>query len=98
VASAQTLRSQSLFVGGFIMKTIKLSAVMASMLAAGSLLLTVPAVSNASSPGQGWDAFNSGASNEGVGEPIPMASKAYRGTALEVAPSLDSDAFRTGYQ
>lgn len=49
-----------------------------------------------SAPGQGWDAFGSGALNEGVGEAIPVAHSGYRGTSLDAAPSLESDAFRTG--
>jgi hypothetical protein len=78
-----------------IMKTVKFNAVMASMLGAGALLLSVPVVSNAA-PGQGWDAFKSGASNEGVGQVIPESDKPYLGASMEEAPSGGSDAFRSG--
>jgi hypothetical protein len=78
-----------------IMKTVKFNAVMASMLSAGALLLSVPVVSNAE-PGQGWDAFNTGASNEGVGERIPTGSQAYMGTSLESSAGQGWDAFKSG--
>ena len=76
------------------MKTIKLNAVMATMFAAGSLLLSVPVISNAE-PGQGWDAFNAGASNEGVGENI--RASAYLGAAMQAdAGGQGWDAFNAG--
>lgn len=79
------------------MKTIKLNAVMASIFAAGALLLTVPAITNAGT-GQGWDAFNSGAANEGVGERIPVSDMAYLGTSVKVTPTGGQgwDAFDSG--
>ncbi len=64
------------------------------ILVAGKLYLGTALQS--STPGQGWDAFASGAVGEGVGEAISIASSGYRGTSLEAAPSLESDAFRTG--
>jgi hypothetical protein len=63
-----------------IMKTVKFNAVMASMLGAGALLLSVPVVSSAAA-GEGWDSFNSG-----DGQSI-AASSTYLGTALVSAPS-----------
>lgn len=78
------------------MKTIKLNAVMASILAAGSLLLAVPAITHAGA-GQGWDAFNAGAPNEGVGERIPVSDKAYLGTSMKSATGGQGwDAFNAG--
>jgi hypothetical protein len=78
------------------MKTVKLNAVMASVLGAGALLLSVPVVSNADA-GQGWDAFNVGASNEGVGERISASSgKAYLGTSLESSAGQGWDVFKSG--
>jgi len=62
------------------MKTIKMSAVMASMLGAGALLLSVPVVSSAAA-GEGWDTLNTG-----DGQSI-AASSPYLGTAMVSAPS-----------
>lgn len=70
------------------MKITKLTAILASALAAGSLLL-IPAVSSASVPGKGWDSFNSG-----QGEAIVATS--YMGTAAGAEPGLGFDAFRSG--
>lgn len=64
------------------MKTIKLNAVMVGIIAAGALLLTVPAMTIAA-PGQGWDAFDARASNEGAGDRIPVSDKAYMGTSMK---------------
>lgn len=65
------------------MKTIKLNAVMAGLLGAGALLMSVPVISNAAT-GQGWDTHNAG-----DGERIAVS--AYMGTSLESAPSGEFD-------
>jgi len=73
------------------MKTIKLNAVMAGLLSAGALLMTVPVMSLADTD-QGWDTFNSG-----DGQPIPVSGKAYMGTSLSSATAGQGwDAFNSG--
>ncbi len=64
------------------MKSIKLSAVMASMLGAGALLIA-PVISNAAT-GQGWDAFNAGDGDR-------IVSQAYVGTSMQSAPAEGFD-------
>lgn len=64
------------------MKTIKLSAVIASVLGAGALL-SAPVISSAAA-GQGWDAFNAGDGERIVGQ-------AYVGTSMQSAPAEGFD-------
>lgn len=67
------------------MKTLKQSAVLAALLGAGALMMTIPAISFAAA-GEGWDAFNAG-----DGERISVSDKAYVGTALTSKPKQAFD-------
>ena len=73
------------------MKTVKFNAIMASMLGAGALLLSVPVVSSAAA-GEGWDTFNTG-----NGQNI-AASNPYMGTAMVSAPSGSFDVLNLNQQ
>jgi hypothetical protein len=76
---------------GNVMKTIKMNAVVAGCLGAGTLLMT-PMISSAAEAGQGWDTFNSG-----DGERITVVpASAYQGTSLSSAVGQGWDAFNSG--
>jgi len=46
--------------------------------------------------GQGWDAFNAGAINEGAGEVISVMHGGYKGTSLGSMPGKGWDTFNAG--
>lgn len=63
--------------------------------ALGTVLFSATA-SFAVVPGQGWDAFNAGAINEGVGEVINAMPGGYKGTSLGSKPGQGWDSFAVG--
>lgn len=75
------------------MKAIKLRAIVAGVLANGTLAFLTPQLSGAADmhqAGKGWDAFQSRG-----GEQLSSDSAGYTGTAMKVAPGQDWDVFHS---
>lgn len=70
-----------------MMKTVRMSIILASMIGAATLLLAPVAMSV--TPGNGWDIFYTG-----DGEPISVSS--YQGTSMGSASGQGFDLFNTG--